>query len=357
MKACYVLCYYFPQYVRTQTLLDGMREIAELKTYTAINKSTGLWRYIETLLKIIVVRLTRRPDIYILGFRGYEVYWPVRLLTLGKPLIFDHMMSPYDSLLKEKKQVRAGSLLDKLIYLYERAILKNASGVLTDTTNHQLFFADLFNLEKSKFYPVHVSTDEKLFRPCTKTTKNELFQVFFYGSFLPLHGINHILTSASLVRDLPIEFYLVGGHKTNLNHFHDQVKILRLSNITHVPWIPYQQLPTAIANADLCLGGPFGNTGQAQRIITGKTYQFLAMEKPTVVGTISPNPGFIDKQNCLLVPQANEQALAGAIRWAYNHQDALPAIAARGRAFYQENFSIQKVGQNLRHIVYEVLST
>lgn len=356
MKVCYILCYYFPQYVRTQTLIDGLGRIEGMQIHTTINRKTGWWRYIEALSKLALVRLTQRPDFYILGFRGYETYWPVRLLTWGKPLILDHMMSPYDSLLHEKKRVKPGGLVDKLIYHYERGILRNASGVLTDTINHQRFFAQLFRLDESRFHPVYVSADENLFRPVPTIRKKSRFQIFFYGSFLPLHGVRHVLSAATLLRDLPVEFHLVGGHKTDLNQFHRQISRMKLANVVHTPWIEYYELPNAIAQADLCLGGPFGNTGQAQRIITGKTYQFLAMAKPTVVGRIEPNQGFVDKHNCLLVPQADAQALANAIRWAFSNQDALADIATQGHALYQERFSTYQISQTLKDVIHEILS-
>ncbi len=357
MKVCYVLCYYFPRYVRTQTLLDGLNQIPYLSIGVLINKNKGWLRYFEILLRLLIIRLCQKPDFFILGFRGYEIYWPIRLLTWGRPLILDHMMSPYDSLVYEKQKVTPGSIVEQLIYYYERMLLQNATAILTDTSNHKHYLANLFQVNPQKIYPVHVGTDEDLFKPLpfTKPDHN-YFEVFFYGSFLPLHGVSYILQAAHLLQELPIKFHLVGGHKTDLKKFANQIKELELSNVVHTPWIEYEQLPTVIAAADLCLGGPFGNTGQAQRIITGKTYQFLAMNKPTVLGMIKPDQGFIDRHNCLLVPQADEQALAEAIHWAYTHQRELPDIARRGHRLYWERFSTLQISQTLKNIFDEILS-
>ena len=357
MKICYVLCYYFPQYVRTQTLINGLKQIKGLQVYPIINKNTGWWRYIETLSQLVQMRITQKPDLYILGFRGYELYWPVRWLTWSKPLIIDHMMSPYDSLVNEKQTIPAGGLLDDLLYRYERGLLQNATRILTDTINHQHYLAKQFRLQSEKIYPVHVSTDEQLFKPLPSARNKEYFEVFFYGSFLPLHGVSHILEAAHLLIDLPIKFHIIGGHKIDLSQFYRQIERLNLTNIIHTPWIEYQILPSVIAESDLCLGGPFGNTSQAQRIITGKTYQFLAMKKPVVVGLIEPNQGFIDKHNCLLVPQANAPALADAVKWAYSHQSNLPGIASRGYDLYQRKFSTHQISQTLKVLIDEILPT
>lgn len=353
MKVCYILCYYFPEYVRTKTLISGLEGIEEIQVTKLLNKNSGWLRYFETIAALIKTRIVEHPDVYILGFRGYEIFWPVRWITRSKPLIFDHMMSPYDSLVFERKRIKEKSPAGRFVFRYEQSLLAAADGIITDTINHKNRFVELFGTNPQKITPIHVSTEEDLFRPLP-AEKNDGFEVFFYGSFLPLHGVPYILQAAKQVSDLPIHFHLVGGNKKDMQFFRQQVEKLGLSNITHIPWIDYQDLPAVIAQADICLGGPFGNTGQAQRVITGKTFQFLAMEKPTVIGRIEPNPGFRDHDNCLLVPQANPSALAEAVRWAFQHQSALPEIAFHGRQLYEEKFSNRVVAEELRVVLDQI---
>src|SRR5690606_4500945 len=99
------------------------------------------------------------------------------------------------------------------------------------------------------------------------------FTVLFYGSFLPLHGIDLILNCAALLQQEEITFRLIGGNRQNLSYFYDMLRTLQLNNVNHERWLEYERLPEAISHSDLCLGGPFGNTGQALKVITGKTFQ------------------------------------------------------------------------------------
>jgi glycosyltransferase involved in cell wall biosynthesis len=108
--------------------------------------------------------------------------------------------------------------------------------------------------------------------------------------------------------------------------------------------------------AGLCLGGPFGDSRQAQRVITGKALQFLACECPTVIGhTGETKDIFEDKRNCLLVELGNPQALADAISWAYHHQGELPAIARQGRLTYEKYYSMDVLSQNLNKFIDSIL--
>lgn len=353
IKACYILSYRCPDYVRTKTLTGALKRIDNIVLYAAINTTKGIFRYIQTLYRLLAIRATKKPDYYILGFRGYEIFWIVRTLTLGTPLIFDHMMSPYDSLLNERKIFKKGCVVDKLIYFYEKSILKYSDIILTDTSIHRKFFAELFEERQEKIYAIHVGTDEDLFKslpPGKGKQKKPFFEVFFYGTFLPLHGIDIILEAASMIKDRPIRFTIIGGKKKDLHNFYEMKKRLNLENIIHKEWIEYKQLPRTILESDVCLGGPFGNTGQARRVISGKTFQFLAMGRPTVVGKIDEDYGFEDKKNCLLVSQGDGKELAKAILWCFENQERLDEIGQNGLELYEKIFSINSIKQSLQTI-------
>jgi len=351
---CYVLSYRFPRYVRTKTLTRALSGMDNVVLVEAVNTMTGPLRYLQTLARLSAVRIRRDPDCYILGFRGHELFWPVRLLTLGKSLIVDHMMSPWDSLVNEKKRFRRGGLVERFLSRYEGLLLHAADGILTDTDLHADFLADSFDLRRSAIRAVPVGADEDLFvppPPGAVARKDDLFHVFFYGTFLPLHGVPVILEAAAMLRDRPVRFTLVGGKGTDLRDFHAMRTGLGLERVTHREWVDYERLPGMIAEADLCLGGPFGDTGQARRVVTGKTFQFLAMGKPAVVGRIDEDCGFVDKKNCLLVAQGNGGELARMILWCLEHREELGGIGRRGRELYRTRFSTGPIGDILREIL------
>lgn len=347
-KICYILSYRFPDYPRSTSLINAMRRMRGTVVFEAVNSSRGWRRYFETLARLIHCRLKERPAYYILGFRGYEIFWIVRFLTAGRVLIIDHMMSPYDSLLNERKTLRKGSLLEAFIYRYERGILRFSDHVLTDTESHRRYFADLFSIPPEKIATVPVGTDEALFRPRLKAgyDGDSRFHVFFYGSFQPLHGIPVILEAARLLCGKPVHFTVAGGKGPGADPSRDSRS--SLPNVTRLDWVPYGELPDMIARVDLCLGGPFGNTKQAQRVITGKTFQFLAMGKPVVIGKIIDNTGFEDKYNCLLVSQGDGKELARVILWCLENRDRLGDIGRNGRLLYDRLFSTECITRQLQ---------
>ncbi len=338
LKVFDILSYYSSDYIRTRTILAALQQL-DIELLLAVNTWTNFFRYLQTIAKLIKIRFQHNPDYYILGFRGHDIFWFVRLVTAGKCLIFDSLMSPYDALKNEKKAGKAGMLFSWFLYPIEKLILKYSNIILTDTNRHCEFFIDTFHVKPEKIKPVYVGASEEF--NLIHHDREEL-QVLFYGSFLPLHGKNVILQAAHNLRDKPIHFTLIGGNITEPLE----------QNITYIKWVEFDELcDRYIADADLFLGGPFGGTKQARRVITGKTFQGLAMAKTTVIGRIDEPVGFKDKINCLLIEQNNPDQLTSAILWAYLNRDKLSEIGLNGQKLYHDKFSIKKIADQLSEII------
>lgn len=354
LRVCYVLAYYSPDYIRTSTLVAALKRVAEIELFQARNTTPGAWRYLQTLGRLLYVRLRYNPDCYILGFRGHDIFWPVRIMAWRKILIFDELMSPSDAIINEGKRTGKGAL-GRLIFLYEKLILHLADLVLTDTNSHKSFLMRFFSLSDEKVAALPVAADEVLFLPAEQmpgvNVPGNLFNLLFYGSFLPLHGIEVILDAASLLCEEPIRFTLIGGGRRDEQRLREKINRLGLDNVRYLRWVDFADLPGLIAKCDLGLGGPFANTAQAGRVVTGKTFQFLAMAKPVIVGRTDESAGFVDKGNVLMVSRGDARALADAVMWAFHHREELVTIGVRGRQLYNEQFSLAVVEKRLREIL------
>jgi len=349
LKLAYVLAYRAPDYIRTQTLLAALSQCPGIEVIPILNKSTGLLRYTETLFALWRVQRRQRPDVYLLGFRGHEIFWLVRWMTRGKTLIFDAMMSPVTALAEENKAGMVGKWLSPLFHRFERNILRASDLVLTDTVAHARLYVEKFGISANKILAVPVAAIE----PTTavqsisfesRSGTNQELSVLFYGSMLSLHGVDVILGAASKVSDLPVRFDFIGGGARQAARLHRECRKKGIKKYTYQRWVPLDRLISeVIPSADLVLGGPFGNTPQARRVVTTKTMQALALGKVVVVGEGEEQIGFRDRFNCFLVPQVNPIALASAIRWAHENREKLAVIGQRGLELYRERFSISVV--------------
>lgn len=347
ISVCHVVCYRDPGYVRTRNLRAALDAIDGVRVIDATNARRGPARYIETLWKLLRARWRDAPDVYVLGFRGHEIFPLVRLLTIGKPLIFDEFMSPSEALLTEGKGGAVGRLLGIVLYPFEWLCLKLSARCLTDTELHREFIASRFGVPRERIDVVYVGGVTARAHSAGAEADG-LLHVLFYGTFLPLHGMDVLLQACKLVADKPIRFRIIGGAGKALEAFRRQLDALSPGNVVHDTWVNFDELQSSvIPSADLCLGGPFGGTPQARRVITGKTFQFLAQGKPTVIGRVDEPVPFEDRQNCLLVEQANAESLAAAFQWALEHRDRLPDVGLAGQRLFDEHFSTGALARQL----------
>ncbi len=335
LTVCYVLAYRNPAYVRTVSLLSALKsqnhEVVEV-----INRRTGLLRYLEVPVRLAVARIRHRPNVYLLGFRGHEIFWPVRALTLGRPLIFDSLVSPTESLVAENKLGRGGQLAGRLLRPLERLMLRSSSAVLTDTEEHRSVLANRFSLPAEKIYAVPIGafdSDHAVRAPGSK------FRVLFYATMIPLHGMDVVRRAIEELEAEGPEWRIIGGSP-------DAVP----ATVDHASWIELSEIvETEIPTASLGLGGPFGATEQALRVVTGKTVQFMASGLPVLVANSEAHrsAGFVDRRNCVMSEAGNSQSLIDSIRWAMAHPENLEEIGRRGRALYLQNFGVDAIAEAL----------
>jgi glycosyltransferase involved in cell wall biosynthesis len=347
MKLAIITCYKQPDYVRAQTLRAAAAQYPGIELIIVKNRHTGILRYPEIFWKTLALRFKQHPDAYLLTFRAYEILPWLAVTSWPKTLIYDEFVNPLEWLNEPQAEWWVRLVPKTLLRAFYRLLLKRCRIILADTEAHAASSRQLSN-SQAKYYALPVSTDETVFKPAPHKP-NAKFQVFYYGNMRPLHGLPHVLEAAISLKDQPIEFLIVGGGPATKDSVVQAKQ--QGANITSKTWIPFKQLPGYIHQADLCLGGPFGDTAQARQVITGKTYQFLASARPTIVGQGQAISQFADKQNCLLVPLGDAPALAEAIAWAVGHPAQLAQIAQQGRQLYQKSFSQAEVARQLTAIL------
>lgn len=349
VKIAIISCYDQVDYIRTRVLRAGFASVDSVETIIVKNRHKGLLRYLEVPYKVLLMRLTKRPDAYVITFRGYEMLPFVLLVKGRKPLIFDEMINAAEYLY-EHKRVTPGSLLDVLFRWAYGWLIRKCRFVLADTDAHAEYSAKLCNTSVSRYLTLPISTDEETFYPREKTSQVKKFNVFYYGVMAPLHGLQHVLEAAVALANNPNITFTLGGDKGK-NEAGYKAAIAKGARITYMPWVPFDQIPVIASQSGLSLGGPFGKTLQSQFVITTKTFQFLACRAPVLVGRNKVNEGFIDKKNCLIAQPGSAEAIAQAITWAYDHPKELQAIANEGRKLYETHFSQDLINRKIATLV------
>jgi glycosyltransferase involved in cell wall biosynthesis len=342
------------QYVRDLLVRRALRQHFELLEITDTRPGSLIVRHLRLLPRLLLA--LRSPcDVIFVGFYGHLLTPLISQLT-RKPILFDAFLSTWDTLCFDRQTFGPNSIAGRLAYWLDRQACLRATHSLLDTQTHARYFVDTFGIPEHKLSAYYVGYDEQLFCPMPRDLPSDRFVVFFYGSFLPLQGVEHIVGAAKLLEaESDIDFHIIGGGMT-------YPAVRQLAEEQHVqrlffhPVVPYLQLPQAIAAASVCLGGPFGPSAKASRVIAGKTFQFLAMAKPTIVGNSPANREvFRDGDDVIMCTMADAQALAAAILALKRDRGLRERIAQQGYEHCRERFGIEKQGQRLERIISAML--
>jgi glycosyltransferase involved in cell wall biosynthesis len=343
-----------PGYVRNAMMLEALRQSGiELRECTDSSASYPL-RLARVTRELLRARRAAFDGVFV-GFFGQPLMPLVGWLT-DKPILFDAFLSAYDTMCFDRKRFAPNSLAGRFFYELDKRACQRADLVLLDTNSYIDYFVDTFGVPREKFRRVLVGADESTFYPRPRNpAADEKFRVFYYSSYLPLHGSDVIVRAAHLLRARPeLEFVLVGAGPQQ-KRVRALAAELGTTNVRFVDWLPYQRLPLEIAQSDLCLGGHFSDIAKAKRVIAGKTYQFIAMRKPVIVGDCSGNRElFRDGENAAFVRMADPDSLASKVAQLRDDEALRNQLAESGYQTFIQHCSTRAISPQLRAIVDEL---
>jgi glycosyltransferase involved in cell wall biosynthesis len=291
-------------------------------------------------------RLLRRPrgafDAVVVGYPGHLDLPAARRAADGKPVVFNPLVSLWDSFVADRRRFSPGSAAARALGRIDRAAFRAADVVVADTEQNALFMAELSGLPRSRFEVCLVGAEERLFHPPWSSGHAFLF----VGKLIPLHGLETILAAARLVPELRITFAGSG-----------QLELLlraRPSNVEWTPWIEYERLADAYRGAR-CALGIFGTSAKAARVIPNKVFQALACGTPVITAnTPAARELLTDGESALLIPPGDPEALAEAMRRAAADPELLKRIAAQGLEAYRERASEEALGLRWRQLLEKI---
>ena len=270
--------------------------------------------YPKRLLKVYLSLLKTRMKDYDLSFVGFapQLVLPFSRRLRKKPVIEDFFISLYDTLVQDRKKFRPGSLPARLLKKLDQKTLSLGDRVITDTRAHADYFVQFLGCDPEKTEVLYLEADTEIYRPMpAKKKAGSPFHVLYFGSILPLQGVEVVLEAVRLFRDDPsFTFEIIGPLKNGAAPEQD--------NLTCIPWLSQQDLAEHIAASDLCLAGHFSaSIDKAKRTIPGKAYIYRAMEKPMILGDTPANHElFTEDKQTFFTPTGDAVSLAAAIRRA-----------------------------------------
>lgn len=312
------------------------------------------WGSLTTSMKFLV-RRPRGP--IVVAYFGHLDLIPAKLLAMltGRPLVFDIFLSMYDTMVLDRRLFAPASLSARLIRRLEGWLLKLPDAVVCDTGANCEFLHQCYRVERSRLWSVPVGCERNYFHPpqrppAPKPPKAPL-ELLFYGQYIPLHGIDHILDAAAELKQDPGVRFILVGRGQEYPRIREQASRLGLNNLSFVEWLPYEELRERIYRADIGLG-IFGTSDKAQRVIPNKVFQIMACgTTPLITGrTAGIGELLSDGRDAVLCDCGSGQAIADAIDRLRDPAERA-RIAANALTLFQRECDETVIGRRFAQVL------
>jgi glycosyltransferase involved in cell wall biosynthesis len=294
-------------------------------------------------------RVAGRTDLVLVPeFRHKDV--PLaRALKGARPLVFDPLVSRWDTLVEDWRLHVQGSGQARWNRAIDRWAFRAADRLLCDTWAHGELFVEL-GAERSRLRRVLVGAEPAFFHVPPPPEQGPV-RVTYIGGFLPLHGIATLLEALALLEaragSLPPFIVQLVGAGIDHDEARRKAQALKLTRVEFTGRMAYEDAPRVLASSHVALGA-FGKGEKTGRVIPHKLWQGLAAGRAVVSGDgEGPREVFTDGVHLRLTPRGDAAALADALAELAASRDLRERLGAAGRARACELGTFEAVGRQL----------
>ncbi len=255
-------------------------------------------------------------DIYVLMPFSKNQF--IKHFSKRKKIVNDFFISNYVTYVYDRQKITKKNPRAWFKYFQDWINFRYSHYLLSDTKAHFDHWEKLFGKFEGELLVFPVLADQSVYFPNPNNNQNDVVKVLFYGSFIPLHGIDKILETFALLEQENVKFEAtVIGAGQMLPKMEKLFDELQLKNVTmNKAFIEEQEIAKAIREHDIVMG-IFGESVKAKSVVPNKVYQALASKKCTITMQSEVLDEFFTEQDlfrCENSPEAMKEALKYLIR-------------------------------------------
>ncbi|MEM8943013.1 MAG: glycosyltransferase, partial [Pseudomonadota bacterium] len=210
-------------------------------------------------------------------------------LRRGRVVLADAFLELRSTVVEDRRLLRPGSFADRLLGFFQRYVLNRSTHILIDTDVQKARLEAELGPTHPPVTSIPVGIDETLWTRQPQPAPDAQVNVVFWGTLIPLHGVDFILDAAELLEagsigsadGVAIRFRLIGDGQGSpaLAARLTQRPVSSLS--WHRALMQTEQLRAEVAKAHIVLG-VFGDSPKAGSVIPYKLTQALASNRPVI---------------------------------------------------------------------------
>ncbi len=263
---------------------------------------------------------------------------------LNKIIIADYYISQYDTIVKDRKLVSENSLRGRFALFKDRFLLKAADIVIflneSEADYYQKVVGVNIRREKIRIIPLCVDYKREMF--ISNQKDYESFNVCWWGTYIPLHGLENLIRAFSHIGNDRIKLYLFGDSNEKAKPYVSLIKSLELTDRVFINndfhFSNGKLAPILAGTCDLAVGN-FGSSDKAKTVLVNKLVDALSFGIPCLTIKTSATTELLPNNEGLIITESNPESIAFKIEECFNKRSTLNEIGMSGKKKYFDLFS------------------
>jgi len=300
-------------------------------------------QYVRVIGATVSAGVRRRPDVVMVLHPSQidaVIVGPL-CKVFRLPLVIDFFVSLRETVVEDRGLISGTSIGGRLLRRCDQLAAQLSTRVITDTPEDADFFSSTTKTPRHKWSVVWVSANPSIYVPSTDATVIPR-SVLFYGTYIPLHGIEHIVRASALM-PADVSVTLIGSGQERE----------RIEAIIREERLPVTLIDSVSEErAAVCLG-VFGDGPKTARVIPNKVFQCLAMGKAIITGD---TPAIATLGDAVVtVPVADPKAIADAVSELLGNDERRHELEIRARQKFVDHFDERVVGGTMTDVIARVI--
>jgi len=293
---------------------------------------------------------------------GVDILYEVLLARLfNKEVIIEYYVSVYDTVVLDRKMFSPSSMMAKLAMTYDQLLVKAADKVIFLNACEYNRYAEISKLsidaDKVRIIPLCIERRGKL--TPVKQNPPGPFSMCWWGSYLPLHGLEKIIDSVKLLIDSgeDVRLYIFGNNPQKAEKYMKTVNGYGLNDqiVFNDEYSFSNGLlePFLLSNCQLAFG-LFGESDKAKNVIPNKILDAVAMKCPIITGPSNALPDYFDGINDLFYCDSTPEAIVAEVKKIITmDQFNLETRTEIAYEIFDEHFTIEKYREKMMQLLTE----
>lgn len=277
---------------------------------------------------------------------------------LGKKIVLEFYISVFDTVVNDRKNIKPSSFQAKKISYIEKSLTRLATHIVClNQAEAEYYRKFMHSGAESKIRVIPLVVDRVQPRTGQRNNSDREFNICWWGTYIPLHGLDKIIEAISLIEKNSVKLYIFGDLENKSTPYRNLVEKYNIVDsviFNHEFTFKNGKLPDfLIKNCDLALGN-FGTSDKATTVLVNKVVDTAALGIPCLTMETLGSLEFFesDKDIIYTKPSPSSKDIANSIIKIISGEYDLDDITHNTFKVYSSSFSPEAFSNKYLELIH-----